>query len=78
MAISTVRWRSHAPAASILRLELGLLVAELLVVGVGIGPGGQDLVVAGQQAGDFADPFHHVAVHVLDSSSSGSWAKKPT
>ena len=36
MAMSTVRWRSHAPAASILALELGLLGAELLVVGVGI------------------------------------------
>ena len=41
--------RSQAPAASILRFEVGLLLAELLVVGVGVGPLGQDLVVALEQ-----------------------------
>ena len=48
-----------------LGLELGLLGAELLVVGVGVGPLGQHLVVALEQAAHLADAVHHVAEHVL-------------
>jgi hypothetical protein len=48
-----------------LRLEVGLAGAQLLVVGVGIGPAGHDLVVLAEQRGDLTDAVHHVAVHVL-------------
>ena len=49
-----------------LRLEVGLLGAELLVVGVGVGPAGQHLVVLGRAApATSADAVHDVAVHVL-------------
>ena len=48
-----------------LLLELGLLLAELLVVGVGVGPLGQDLVVALEQRGGLAEAVHHVADDVL-------------
>ena len=64
MAISVVRDRSQAPAASIFD-QVGLAGAQLLVVGVGIGPAGHDLVVLGQQGSHLADPVHDVALHVL-------------
>ena len=48
-----------------LRLELRLLRADLLVVGVGLGVLGQHRVVALEQAGDLRDAVHHVALHVL-------------
>ena len=48
-----------------LRLEVGLAGAELLVVGVGVGPAGHDLVVFGEQRRHLADAVHHVALDVL-------------
>ena len=66
MAISIVRSRSQAPAASILASRSACSGAELLVVGVGVGPAGHDLVVLGRAApATSADAVHHVAVHVL-------------
>ena len=48
-----------------LRLEPGLLLADLLVVGVGIRVLRQHLVVTGEQRGDLADAVHDVALDVL-------------
>ena len=46
-------------------LELGLLGADLLVVGVGVGPHGHDLVVPVDERLDLGDAVHHVALDVL-------------
>ncbi len=46
-------------------LELGLLLADLVVVGVRVGPHGHDLVVPVDEALDVGDAVHHVALDVL-------------
>ena len=48
-----------------LALDLGLLLAQLVVVGVGVGPAGQHLVVALEQLRRLAQAVHDVAQHVL-------------
>ena len=46
-------------------LEIGLALAELLVVGVRVGPAGQHRVVVGQQPRRLTGAVHDVADHVL-------------
>ena len=46
-------------------LELRLLLADLVVVGVGVGPHRHDLVVPVDEALDVGDAVHHVALDVL-------------
>ena len=53
------------PGGLDLGLEVGLLGAELVEVGVGVGPAGQDLVVVVEQRRDLAHAVQHVAGDVL-------------
>ena len=56
-------------------LERGLLGADRLVVGVGVGPLGHDGVVLVEQRLDLAHAVHDVALDVLGGSSCGSWLR---
>ena len=48
-----------------LLLEFGLVGAQLVVVGVDVGPSGQHLLVAGEEVGHRAHAVHDVSLHVL-------------
>ena len=52
--------------AAILSSRMRLLLADLVVVGVGVGPHGHDLVVAIDDPLHLGDAVHHVALDVLD------------
>ena len=45
--------------------ELSLASAQLLVVGVGVGPAGENGVVVGQELHRLTGAVHHVGLHVL-------------
>ena len=66
MAISTLRSRFQASAAAILSSSVGLLGADLLVVGVGVGPLRQAPRRSGRAVDcTGGDAVHHVALDVL-------------
>jgi hypothetical protein len=65
MAISTLRSTVPRVGGVDLVLERGLLGADCLVVGVGVGPLGHDRVVAVDQVLDLAHAVHDVALDVL-------------
>ena len=56
-------------------LEGGLLGADLLVVGVGVGPGGHDRVVLVDERRDLGDAVHDVALDVLGRVELGLLAQ---
>ena len=65
MAISICAVEVVGALGGDLGLEPGLLLADLLVVGVGVGVPREDLVVGGEQAGHLGDAVEHVALDVL-------------
>ena len=71
IAISTLRSRLQASAAAILSSSSACSLADLVVVGVGVGPHRHDLVVPIDDRLHLGDAVHHVALDVLGGIELG-------